>query len=99
MPNDFYADAGPDQAETPQQPAQDSASDSNVATLPKQVLGGKEFKPGEELTLKIVQVMEDSVLVEYAGGEEAEQEAPPEPEQQAPAPAPGPGGGMASLME
>lgn len=36
------------------------------ALLPKSVLGGKEFKPGEEVVLKIVHVYEDEVEVSYA---------------------------------
>lgn len=95
---DYYADAAPDQAEAPAKPEQESASDSGVATLPKSVLGGKEFKPGEEVVLKIVQVNEDSVLVQYASDEGEQEKEPYEapPTQEAPAPG---GGGMASLME
>lgn len=96
---DYYADAAPDQAEAPAKPEQESASDSSVATIPKQALGGKEFKPGEEVVFKVVQVNDDSVLVQYATehDEKEDQEAPPE---QAPPPAAAPGGGgMASMME
>jgi len=98
MPADYYADAAPDQAEAPAKPEQESASDSSVATIPKQALGGKEFKPGEEVVFKVVQVNDDSVLVQYAteeGSEEKELEEAPPP---AAAP-PGGGGRMASMME
>lgn len=44
-----------------------------TALLPKSVLGGKEFKPGEEVVLKIVHIYEDEVEVEYATGEEGEE--------------------------
>ncbi len=37
-----------------------------TALLPKSVLGGKEFKPGEEVVLEIVHVYEDEVEVKYA---------------------------------
>jgi len=100
MSADYYADAAPDQAEAPAKPEQESASDSSVATIPKQALGGKDFQPGEEVVFKVVQVNDDSVLVQYASGEESEEkEEEPQPEQ-APPPAAAPGGGgMASLME
>lgn len=69
----------PDQetAEEPEAPEEDAAP---TAELPKSVLGGKEFKPGEEVVLKVVQVMENSVLVQYATDDEqySEEEAPAE---------------------
>lgn len=37
-----------------------------TALLPKSILGGKEFKAGEEVVLKITHVYEDEVAVEYA---------------------------------
>jgi hypothetical protein len=87
---------------TPQEPTpEESAAESEpTAELPKSVLGGQEFKPGDEVTLRVVQVTGNSVLVSYAGGEE-EMEAPP-PEAPMPAGAPPggpPGGGMGALME
>lgn len=100
MPQDYYADAAPDQAEAPAKPEAESASDSNVATLPKQVLGGKEWKPGEEIVLKIVQVNDNGVVVTYAPEKGSEEEEPhEETPAAAPAPAgnPGGGGGMSSL--
>jgi len=44
----------------------ESEAEGSTALLPKTVLGGKEFKPGEEVVLKIVHVYEDEVEVEYA---------------------------------
>lgn len=37
-----------------------------TALLPKSVLGGKDFEPGEEVVLKIVKVHEDEIEVQYA---------------------------------
>lgn len=37
-----------------------------TALLPKSILAGKEFRPGEEVVLKIVRVHDDEVEVEYA---------------------------------
>lgn len=105
MPADMYSDAeeAPSAPATP--PETESPADQDeggdVAELPKTVLGGKEFKPGEEVVLEVVQVMENSVLVKYAsekgggeryrGGKEeeySESESGPQP----------PRGSMASMM-
>jgi hypothetical protein len=98
MPADYYADAAPpaeaqQEQPQPQEQEKEEAGDSQTAEIPKNVLGGKDLKPGNKCEFEIVQVMEDSVLVKYAseGGEEAS-EAPP------PAAAPQ-GGQMSSLME
>lgn len=102
MPADYYQDAAPAEAEAPAAPAEpkEEAGDSQTAELPKSVLGGKEFKPGEEVVLQIVQVMEDSVLVKYATGEgEGEKEEAPAPQAEAPSPGGNPGGGMSSMYE
>lgn len=92
MPADLYSDAEPAAPEAPEAAPQEA--EEPTAELPKAVLGGKEFKPGEEVVLQVVQVLEDSVLVKYASGEKEE----PSPEAEAPAqPAaapPGPGGAM-----
>lgn len=102
MPN-YYEDAAPAQAEAPAaaEAPKEESGDSQTAELPKSVLGGKEFKPGEEVVLQIVQVMEDSVLVKYATGEgEGEKEETPEAQAEAPNPGGGnPGGGMSSMYE
>jgi hypothetical protein len=92
MPN-YYEDAAPAQAEAPakEEAPKEEAGDSQTAELPKSVLGGKEFKPGEEVMLQIVQVMEDSVLVKYAS--ESEGEPHDEKAEQAEAPSPEMGGG------
>lgn len=92
MPEDYYGDAAPPASTAPEakaEPQEETSSDSQTAELPKSVLGGKEFKPGEEVVLEIVQVNEDSVIVKYATekGEKKEEAAPKE------------GGGMSSLYE
>jgi len=46
------------------------------ALLPKTVLGGKEFKPGDEVVLKIDHIYEDEVEVSYATAKEGK---PPKP--------------------
>lgn len=54
-----------------------------TALIPKSLLAGKEFKPGEEIVLKIVHIYEDEVEVEYAKSEEGE-ETPQETERMHP---------------
>jgi hypothetical protein len=79
----------PDQEPAEPQAEETTTDESQTAEIPKSVLGGKDFKPGEEVVLQVVQVMENSVLVKYASEEE-----PGETEPAAP-----PGGPMAPMME
>lgn len=37
-----------------------------TALLPKTILAGKNFKPGDEVVLKVVHIYDDEVEVEYA---------------------------------
>jgi hypothetical protein len=97
---DMYNDSVPKDQEAPPDPEEknEQAEDSEhetTAELPKAVLGGKDFKPGEEVMLQVVKVMEDSVLVKYSTKGEETEEAPPEEE--APPSAPQ-GGPMSSMM-
>lgn len=102
MPNqDFYSDAAPPAAQeapeseptTPESDQEESQDESQTAEIPKAILGGKDFKPGEEVVLEVVQVMENSVLVRYAS-DSGEGEEPPEHADMAPQ-----GGPMSSMME
>lgn len=65
------------EAENPE--AEDTEENESTALLPKSVLGGKTFKPGEEVVLEIVHVYEDEVEVKYAK-EKPEGETEPEEE-------------------
>lgn len=83
MPSDYYADAAPpaaaapDTSAEPAEPAEDP-SDSITAELPKAILAGKTFNPGDEVVLEVVEIREDSVLVKYATGKGDKEESPPE---------------------
>jgi hypothetical protein len=102
---DYFSDAAPapaPEAAAPKAEAEpkEGDGDSQTAVLPTAVLGGKEWKPGEEIVLQIVQVNEDGAVVKYAP-EKGETEEEPK-EEAAPAPAPGGapgGGGMNSMYE
>lgn len=94
-------EAPPPEAQQPEAPPKEETQEQgNVAELPKSVLGGKEFKPGDEVVLEIVQVGEESVVVKYATEGKGEEygEAPPPAAEEAPPQAPPPGG-MRSMME
>lgn len=46
----------------------------STALLPKSILMGKKFKPGEEVVLKIVHIYDDEVEVAYAKSSDQEEE-------------------------
>lgn len=91
---DYFSDspAGGAEQKPPEGEGQEKeTSGGETAVLPKSILGGKEFKPGEEVVLKVVRIHGDSVEVAYA------EEKGPGQEEMAQAPPPGgggPGGGM-----
>lgn len=92
---DYYSDA-PDSA--PDKSADAPKTDEGempVATLPKAMLMGKDFKPGDEIVLKIDSIHDDEVVVSYAPEKpkEGEGEGAPEPG------GPPPDSEMASMMD
>lgn len=78
-------------------PKEEGMDESPRGLLPKAILAGKDFKPGDEIVLKIDAIHDDEVEVSYApekgkeGGDAEMAEAPP----------PGEDGDseMASMME
>lgn len=95
---DMFSDgaepAAPESAET------EKPAESQTAVLPKSILAGKDFKPGEEVVLKVVAVHDNDVEVEYAPEGPEEGQAPPEaPMAQGAPEGSGGGGEMASMME
>lgn len=85
MPDEYMNSEGD---QVPPMPADDQRINDAVkedkdegatALLPKSVLGGKEFKVGEEVVLKIVHEYEDEVEVAYATekAKEPTEKAPP----------------------
>ena len=76
MPNDYYPEPdGPDESMPPPKEEDMDKSEGKTALLPKSVLGGKEFKVGEEVVLKVTHIYEDEVAVEYASEKPAEEGA------------------------
>lgn len=67
MPEDLYNDLGEGQeSTTPAPPMEGATEGGETALIPKSLLAGKEFKPGEEVVLKIVHIFDDEVEVQYA---------------------------------
>lgn len=54
----------------------DDDTDSASAVIPKSLLAGKNFKPGDEVIFKIDSIHDDEVIISYApekkGGDEGE---------------------------
>lgn len=70
MPNDYYPDADAEEMKgdggMEQGEGQEAEPATKTALIPKSILGGKEFKVGDEVVLKITHDYEDEVAVEYA---------------------------------
>lgn len=95
----MYSDGpGGESKEKPHDEAQES--DYPVASLPKSILGGKDFKVGDEIVLKITGMAEEDFQVRYAPPKEKEAGKESAGEMEAPA-AMGGGGDaeMAGMME
>ena len=100
MPNDYYND-GPEQESPSEQSSpgeEKDPRDSKTALLPRSILAGKEFEPGDEVVLKIVAMHDDEIEVEYAGdsGDKKDSSSDGKPEMAASS---SDGGGMSSFME
>jgi hypothetical protein len=102
---DFYDDA-PEQAGGEKEGGDEKKGESEdypTAVLPKSILMGKDFKPGDEVVLRITEMHDDQITVTYAPAEE--QEKPKEKGEGEMAQAPesggeaGGGGGYSSMME
>jgi len=92
---DYFNDAPPAE---PKMEEGEKEGSHDTGILPKTLMAGKDFKPGEEIVLKVVAVHENDFEVSYAseGGEGKEGEYK-EPEA-AGAPAGGGMGGMEEMM-
>lgn len=69
--DDLMSDAAPAE---PKAPEAEEESSEPVATIPKALLAGKEFKPGEEIIFEIVSIQDDSVVIKYASPHSEEYE-------------------------
>lgn len=82
--SDLYPQMGGSRDTSPEAPEggneEPHDESGETALLPKSILAGKEFRPGEEVVLKIVRVHDDEVEVEYAPEKPKESESEQEPE-------------------
>jgi hypothetical protein len=96
----FYDDAPPAKEKEESGSNEDG---QKTYVLPKAVLEGKEFEPGDELVLRIVSMHEDQIEVTYAPAKEQEKGEGQGEGQMAEAPAGGGegggGAGYSSMME
>lgn len=78
--DDYFSDSPAEESKPETNPDETKTEDSDespTAVLPKSILMGKEFKPGDEIVLKIDRIHDDQVEVSYApekkeGAEEGE---------------------------
>lgn len=104
MPEDYYSD-GPEagggdvqappehQGEGEGQADESEHENEPTALLPKSILAGKEFKPGDEVVLRILAIHDDEVEVAYS------YEDKDEGGDKAPAPEAAPQDEMAGMMD
>jgi hypothetical protein len=67
MPTSYYPDAEDDEINP-----QPEEAEGATALLPKSILAGKKFQPGDEIVLKVVRLYDDEVEVEYASAPEGD---------------------------
>ena len=58
----------------PMQPNQNPGDDGSTAMIPKTICPGMEFKPGDEIVLKVKSLRGDMLEVEYAPEHDQEHE-------------------------
>lgn len=71
MPEDYYdqeEDMGSESEESasPEASQRGASEGGETALIPKSLLAGKEFQPGEEVVFQIVHIYEDEVEIQYA---------------------------------
>ena len=86
MPQDFYGEgdegastATAEHDESVPHDDKDGMEDKDegeTALIPKALLAGKDFKPGEEVVFKVVHLFEDEVEISYSNGKEKPEEKP-----------------------
>jgi hypothetical protein len=85
MPDAYYPPSGDEEAmpdgaapategnDNPPKEGEDEQMEGETALLPKTILAGKEFKPGDEVVLKVVHLYDDEVEVAYATGKDEDE--------------------------
>ena len=75
---DYYGDSESDMDEKPDMGSESESEEKDTtALIPKSLLAGKEFKPGEEIMFKIVHMYDDEVEIEYSHSDKKEEKSEP----------------------
>lgn len=78
MAEDYY-DTGnesvSEESSSPEASQRGATEGGETALIPKSLLMGREFNPGDEVVLKVVHIYEDEVEVQYATEEPEEEES------------------------
>lgn len=93
MPADMYSDSPDAPAQAEPEGHGEGMEGGQSAVLPKSILAGKEFKPGDEVVLRIDSIHGDEVMVSYAPEKGGDDSMGEEGGEAAPAQAPAPSGG------
>jgi len=81
MADDLYSDAAPAPEAPPAESEESGSYEGEQAIIPKSILSGKDYAPGDTVVLKIVSMDGDEVVVEASSEEpetEMEEEMPAE---------------------
>ncbi len=75
--NSYYPEDQSDEAAEPagHDESKENEYGSESALIPKALLAGKDFKPGDEVVFKIVHMYEDEVEIEYSTGPDEKKES------------------------
>lgn len=71
MPDSYYPE--PTEDDSPKPESKGEEPDTETTLIPKTLLAGKEFKPGDEVIFKIVHMYDDEVEIAYATDEKKEE--------------------------
>lgn len=102
MAEDYYSDNPGPEGASKEEPKEEGGETERSYVLPKEVLMGKDFKPGDELVLKITAIHDDQIEVSYAPAKDQEEKSEsPEHEaaEGAEGGAPAKPGEMSSMMD
>lgn len=77
MPEEYYPDAD---GQSPMEGEPAETKGGKTTLIPKSLLKGKSFEPGDEIRLKIVHDYEGEYAAEFIGGESEDEETPEEEE-------------------
>jgi len=75
MPDDYYGDSGPAPEVAPEEAPEDTGT--ATALLPKEFFQKPDLEVGDECRIRVTQIADDQVVVEYQGHDGAEEPVEP----------------------